>query len=100
MARPLVEVSGQDAGDRPRSQGYAQGVQQSTDAEPESLGRGGSPVPPLLPLVRRAVGSSGDLGRRRALTDALPSAEPRTAAPRGIGGVVGVLLRQRWGSSV
>ena len=39
VADALAEVAGEDAGDRSRRQGHAEGVQQPSDAESEPLGR-------------------------------------------------------------
>ena len=63
VARALAEGSGEDAGDRSRREGDAEGVQQPPDAEPEPVGRRGPAVPPVLPLVRRAAGGRGDFER-------------------------------------
>jgi hypothetical protein len=94
-AGPAYEDSGRRAGGHARADGsfapsrspspphaLRSRRQQPTDAEPEPLGRGGSPVPSLLPLVRRATGASGDLGRRWALTPRLSAWSIGSSASR------------------
>ena len=68
LAHALAQGAGEDAGDRSRRQGDAEGVQQHSDAEPEPHRRGDPAVHPVLPLDRRAAGGLAVLGRSRPLT--------------------------------